>query len=102
MGVIDKIRASNGVVNFFNKHGDKLTLGKPKRKSARAQEEHLNNILIRFGKDNNISMLKNNSPKYEGSHGPFLDNCYRVQENWNLFVNWLFKKYSIDEKESNN
>lgn len=97
MGVYDAIRASNGVTSYLNRISDKIDIGKPKKKTYRAQDEHLNNILRQFGKDYNIQMLKNNSPNYKGSFNPFMANCEKVQDNWELFKEWLMSKYGIDK-----
>lgn len=94
MSVYDAIRASNGVINFLNSNADKIDIGKPKTKSYKQQDIHLNNLLLKFGKDKNIKLLKNNSPKYKGNFSPFMQNCIVIQENWALFKEWLFKNYS--------
>lgn len=97
MGVYDAIRASNGVISYLNKNADKIDIGKPKRKTYRAQDEHLNNLLIEFGKAHNHKMEKNNSPKYKGSYSPFMSNCQTVQANWSLFKKWLIDNYGVRE-----
>ena len=94
MGIYDAIRASNGVVGFLNRNKDRLDIGKPNGKTHRAQDEHLNNILIKFGKTHNCIMKKNNSPKYKGNYSPFMSNCQTVQEHWDLFEKWIFENYS--------
>ena len=94
MGVYEAIKAGNGVINFLNANESKINIGKPKTKSHRQQEIHLNNLLIEFGKENNIKMLKNNSSKYKGSFSPFLSNSIKVQKNWNLFKSWIFNNYN--------
>lgn len=98
MGVYDAIRAGNGVINFLNSNEDKIDIGKPKTKSYRQQEIHLNNLLLEFGKQNNIKLLKNNSTKYKGSFSPFMENSKKIQENWNLFKEWIFNNYKINPK----
>lgn len=92
MSAKDSIRAYNGVANWLNKQ-DNIDLGKPKRKTYRAHEEHLNNILIRFGKENNLKMEKNNSPKYKGTYSPAMSNCRVVQAHFGLFKKWIFENY---------
>jgi len=94
MGVYDAIRAGNGVISFLNANESKIDIGKPKIKSHRQQEIHLNNLIIKFGEENNIKMIKNNSPKYKGDFSPFFSNCIEVQNNWFLFRNWIFENYS--------
>ena len=94
MGVYEAIKAGNGVINFLNANESKINIGKPKTKSHRQQEIHLNNLLIEFGKENNIKMLRNNSSKYKGSFSPFLSNSIKVQKNWNLFKSWIFNNYN--------
>jgi hypothetical protein len=94
MGVYQAIKAGNGVINFLNANESKIDIGKPKTKSHRQQEIHLNNLLIEFGKENNIKMLKNNSSKYKGSFSPFFSNSIEVQNNWSLFRAWIFDNYS--------
>lgn len=89
MGVRDAIRAYNGLVHYINK----FDIGKPKRKTYRAHDEYLNNMLIKFGKEHNILMEKNNSPKYKGSYSPVMSNAQRVQENWQLFTKWINDNY---------
>jgi hypothetical protein len=86
MGVNDAIRAYNGLINYLN---NKVDVGKPKKRTHRAYDEYLNNILIKFGKDHNITMAKNNSPRYKGSYSPVMSNARRVQANWSDFVKWL-------------
>lgn len=93
MGVRDAVIAYNGVANWLNNQ-ENIDIGKPKRKTCRAQEEYLNNILIQFGKDNNIKMERNNSPSYKGSYSPVMSNCIRVQENFKLFREWIINNYS--------
>ena len=94
MGIRDSLRASNGVINWLNKQSDKIDIGQPKRKSYRATDEHLNNLLIEFGKCNNLKMEKNNSPKYKGCYSPFVSNCVIIQANFELFKEWLINNYS--------
>jgi hypothetical protein len=101
MGVYDAIRASNGVINYLNSNEDKLDIGKPKNKSYRQQEIHLNNLLLKFGKEKGIKLLKNNSPKYKGSFSPFMANCQNIQENWTLFREWLFNNYTKQKAVAN-
>jgi hypothetical protein len=91
MGVKDKIRAFNGVSNYINRHS--IDIGKPKRKSFRALDEHINNVFIKFGKEHNIPMTGNNSLRYKGQHSPVMDNAIIVQEHWKLFTKWI-KEYS--------
>ena len=92
MSVRDSIRAYNGVANWLNSQ-DNIDLGKPKRKTYRAQDEHLNNILIRFGKENELKMEKNNSPRYRGTYSPVMTNCKMVQAHFSLFKKWIFENY---------
>jgi len=94
MGVHEAIRAGNGVISFLNLNESKIDIGKPKTKSHRQQEIHLNNLIIEFGKKNNIKMLRNNSSKYKGDFSPFFSNCIKVQNNWILFRSWIFDNYS--------
>lgn len=90
MGVRDSIRAYNGVIQVINQYD----IGKPKRKTHRAQEEFLNGILHKFAKDNDIKgMAKNNSPRYKGSYIPVMSSCCVVQENWTTFKVWLKDNY---------
>lgn len=91
MGVYQAIRASNGVRGWLNKNN--FDLGKPKKKSYRALDEHFNSILIKFGKENNIKMERNNSPGYKGDYNPSLSNCITIQNNWNVFTKWIKDNY---------
>jgi hypothetical protein len=93
MGVYEAIRAGNGVIGFLNANESKIDIGKPKNKSHKQYQIHLNNIIIKFGEENNIKMLKNNSSKYKGSFSPFFTNCIDVQNNFSLFTYWIFKNY---------
>jgi len=95
MGVYDAIRASNGIVNFLNSIEDKIDIGKPKNKSHRQQDIHLNNLLLSFGKAKGIKLMKNNSFKYKGSFSPFMLNCEIIQEHYKEFKEWLFETYKI-------
>jgi hypothetical protein len=95
MGVYDAIRAGNGVINYLNTNEDKLDVGKPKNNSYKQQYIHLNNLLLKFGKDHNIKLMRNNSPKYRGNFSPFLENSREIQPHWGLFKEWLVKNYSI-------
>ncbi len=95
MGVNEAISAQIGVVKYLNKIESKIDIGKPKNKTYRQQDIHLNNLLMEFGKDNSIKMLKNNSFKYKGTFSPFMENCKAVQENWNLFKIWIIDKYGV-------
>jgi hypothetical protein len=94
MGVYEAIRAGNGVLSFLNANESKIDIGKPKTKSHSQQEIHLNNLIIKFGEDNEIKMIRNNSPKYKGNFSPFFSNCIEVQNNWVLFRKWIFENYS--------
>ncbi|MCK9180059.1 MAG: hypothetical protein M0P15_04330 [Bacteroides sp.] len=96
MGIYDSIRASIGVINYLNQVADKIDIGKPKRNTHRAQDEHLNSLLIEFGKANNCKMEGNNSPKYKGSYNPFISNCVTIQANWDLFKKWLLDNYRVN------
>lgn len=98
MGINDAIRAYNGVTNWLNNQ-ENVDLGKPKRKTYRAQDEYLNNILKEFGKEHNLDMYKNNSPKYKGSFSPVMTNCIVIQENWKDFKKWINKNYKRDGTE---
>lgn len=89
MGVRDSIRAYNGVITWLNG----FDLGKPKKKSYRARDEYLNNIFIKFGKEHNIEMENNNSRGYKGSYNPMMSNCCNIQNNWQLFKDWIIKNY---------
>tara|TARA_R110000796_G_scaffold181330_1_gene297879 strand:+ start:30227 stop:30505 length:279 start_codon:yes stop_codon:yes gene_type:complete len=91
MGVRDSIRAYNGVISWINKNN--IELGTPKKKSYRALDEHLNGIWIKFGKDHDIKMTRNNSKGYKGSFSPQMANCCRIQENWNAFTKWIKENY---------
>lgn len=93
MGVNDAIRAYNGVVNWINKQNN-LNLPQPKNKSYKQHDINFNNILIQFGKENNIKMERNNKPKYKGNYNPGMSNCIEVQNNWKLFKEWIIKKYT--------
>lgn len=93
MSVNDAIRAYNGVVNFINNNN--FNIGQPKRKTYRAKEEYLNGILHKFGRDHNLKMEKNNSPRYKGTYSPCMSNCITIQNNWKLFVKWLKENYTV-------
>ena len=90
MGVRAAIRAGNGVINYLNKY---YTIGKPKSNSFKQQEVFLNNLLLKFGKENNIKLMKNNASKYKGNFSPFMANCMEIQEHWSLFTKWLKENY---------
>lgn len=92
MGLKDSIRAYNGIVNWLNNQ-ENINLGKPKKKTYRAKDEHLNNILIKFGVENKLKMEENNSPRYKGSYSPVMSNCVIVQSNFNLFTQWIINNY---------
>ena len=89
MGVRDSIRAYNGVIAYINKHN--IDLGKPKKKSRRAVDEHLNSVWREFGKEFNLEMSKNNRPGYKGSFSPQMYNCIVIQDNWSDFKKWVEK-----------
>ena len=91
MGVYTAIRALNGVTNYINKNN--IDIGKPKKKTYRAIDEHLNSVFHKFGNENNIKMEKNNSRNYRGSYSPVASNAIKVQENWELFKQWLSDNY---------
>jgi hypothetical protein len=96
MGVYEAIRAGNGVIGFIEANKNKIDIGKPINKSHKQQQIHLNNLIIKFGKENNIKMLKNNSSKYKGNFSPFFTNCIDVQNNFKLFTYWIFENYKIN------
>lgn len=91
MSVNDKIRCYNGVINWLESNS--IDIGKPKKKTHRAIEEHINNILIKFGKDNSIEMIPNNKKNYRGSYSPSLSNAVTVSKHFQLFTNWIMKNY---------
>lgn len=95
MSVYDAIRAANGVTSYINSQSKKIDIGKPKNKSYRQQEIHLNNLLLKFGSDNGIKLLKNNNRNYKGSFSPYMSNCKIIQENFKLFTKWLDNNFSI-------
>ena len=95
MGVRDAVRASNGVLNFINR----FDVGKPKRNSHRQIEIHLNNILLKYGKDIGFTeFTKNNSFKYKGSFSPFAENCRYIQSDFEKFANWMNDNYKRKEE----
>lgn len=89
MSVVDKIRATNGIVNYLQK----FDIGKPRNKSHRAYDEHINSVLIKYCKEFKIKYVKNNSPKYKGSYQPVVDNAYTVQSNFKQFAEWVKSNY---------
>ena len=91
MGVNNSIRAYNGAISWINNND--YDLGKPEKKFYRSVERHLNKIFISFGKEHNIKMEKDNSPKYKGSYSPMMSNCQDIQQNWELFTTWIKKNY---------
>lgn len=93
MGVYDAMRASNRVVNYINSQQDKIDIDEPKTKSRRQQYIHLNKLLLKFGKEKGIELLKSNSPKYKGSFSPFMANCESIQEHFADFKLWLIENY---------
>lgn len=95
MGVRDSIRAYNGVINWCNNNN--INLGRPKKGTYRAADQHLNNIFREFGKAHAIKMCKNNSRGYKGTFSPAMANCVRIQENWELFKTWIQENYGVDK-----
>lgn len=99
MSVRDAIRAYNGVMQHLENNAETINIGQPEKKSFRAREEYLNNIIIKFGKDLNIEMEPNNSKRYKGNYSPCMSNCERIQAVWGKWVTWLndnYKKESIE------
>lgn len=93
MSVVGKLRAYNGIINWLDKNN--IDIGEPKRKTYRARDEYLNNILIKFGREHNIKMQNNNSPKYKGSYSPVVSNAVLVQKNFGDFIKWIKINYEI-------
>jgi hypothetical protein len=91
MNVNDAISAYNGVISWVN--SNKYDFGKPKKKSHRAIDQHLNAVFRQFGKEHNIQMEKNNSPGYKGSYNPMMSNCIEIQKHWSEFKLWVKKTY---------
>lgn len=90
MSVNDKIRAYNGVITYLSK----FDIGKPRTKSYRSYDEHINNILIDFLKSIGVRCVKNNSPKYRGSYQPVLDNSCDAQEHFSKFASYIKNRYN--------
>ena len=89
MGVRDKVRSLNGIMNFIHK----FDIGEPRNKSFRAKDEQINNLLIKFLVKNGLPYKKNNRPSYKGAYQPVMDNAVTVQEHFSKFVNWVRDNY---------
>ena len=93
MSIHNKVSAYNGIVNFLNK----FNIGKPKKKTYIASDEHINNILIDYLKEHKLSYKKNNAPRYRGYYQPVLCNSYKIQDNFNQFSKYVHKNYDKNE-----
>jgi len=89
MSIVDKIRGCNGTTKYMYK----FNIGKPKKKSHIAVDEYLNNIILKFGKENDIKYIKNNRRGYKGSFNPLIENGWNVQDHFPLFMKWMNTNY---------
>ena len=85
MSVIVKISKYNGILVYLQKN---FNLPTPRNKSFKAFEEMINDILVKYLKENNFKYVKNNSKGYRGNYSPALDNSIVIQEDWKQFKEW--------------
>jgi hypothetical protein len=90
MSIIDKLKGCNGTTLFMSKYD----IGKPEKKSHRAVDQFLNNIILKFGLEKGIKFTPNNRPGYKGSFNPLVDNGYEVQKHFDEFRTWMNTNYT--------
>jgi hypothetical protein len=89
MSVVDKLRGCNGTTKYMQK----FDIGEPARKTHRAWDEHFNNIILKFGKDEGIKFQPNNNSGYKGQFSPLVDNGWNVQDHFPAFKKWMYANY---------
>lgn len=75
-----------------------VDFGKPKNKSHKQWDIFINSILLKFGDDHDIKMVKGKTHHYHknGVYSTLYDNSAIVQEHFKDFKKWVLKNYSIN------
>lgn len=103
----DLVRYYNGMVNWI--YSQNVDIEKPQpqlfreyntiaHKKFLKYDFYLHKIILRFGKENNLKMVRENGKGYRGKHRPILHNCEVVQENWDLFKKWVLENYKSESE----
>ena len=101
------VRYYNGMVNWI--YSQNVDIEKPQpqlfreyntiaHKKFLKYDFYLHKIILRFGKENNLKMVKENGKGYRGKYRPILHNCEVVQENWGLFKKWILENYKNESE----
>lgn len=81
MGFRDSVNAEWGVIKFLGEKG--LIAGDRRGK--------INRFVSEFLTENKLPVSKYN-PRYKGCYDALNKNCDTVQENWDVFHQWVNKK----------
>jgi hypothetical protein len=81
MGFRDSINAEWGVIKFLGEKGLIET----------GRRGKINRFVCEFLTENSLTVAKHN-PRYRGNYDALNKNCDTVQENWDVFHQWVNKK----------
>lgn len=88
MSIIHKLRDLSGIITYMRKFNIGINYNK---------DRDLNEIFVKFGKENNIKIQKSNSKKYKGKIEVSVNNASIIQEHFKTFANWINVNYKKNE-----